>query len=53
MPFSIYKLFLTSHMYTLLLTWDLFFLSPTNGPNFLPFKIDFVAQTPEETQSSS
>lgn len=41
------KLFLTSHIYTLLLTWDLFFLSPTKGPNFLPFKIDFVAQTPE------
>ena len=42
------ELFLTSHMYTLFLTWDLFFLSPTNGPNFFPFKIGLVAQTPRK-----
>lgn len=40
-------------MYTLLLTWDLFFLSPTKGPNFFPFKIDFVAQTPEKIHISN
>ena len=38
---------LTSHMYTLLVTWDLFFFSPTNGPNLLPLGMTRVAQTPE------